>query len=83
MIAGVRAHDLKISSQCLNPVNTFECKIIEKIEGIFSTTIIVNCQDIIFQVEVSKYNCPHLSTCECKKLFINIPPEKIFLVNNE
>lgn len=82
LIAGVRAHDLKISSENLNQINTFECEIIDKIEGIFSTSVIVNCQGITLQAEVSKYNCPHLSVCKCKKLFINIPQEKIFLVEN-
>jgi molybdate transport system ATP-binding protein len=83
MIAGVRAHDLKISSKPFNEINDFECEVIEKIDNVFSTSIIVNCQGIVFQVEVSKYNCTHLWESKCKSLFINIPPEKVFLVNKE
>ncbi|WP_094547703.1 sulfate/molybdate ABC transporter ATP-binding protein [Petroclostridium xylanilyticum] len=83
MVAGVRAHDLRISSKFTNEPNTFECEVIEKIEGIFSTTIIVNCRGNIFQVEVSKYNCPHLTNCKCKKLMLHIPADRIFLVNSE
>lgn len=82
MIVGVRAHDLKISSKNLNQINTFECEIIDKIEGIFSTSVIVDCQGIMLQAEISKYDCPHLPSCKCRKLFINIPQEKIFLVEN-
>lgn len=82
MIAGVRAHDLKISSKPFNEINTFECEVIDKTEGIFSISVIVNCQGIALQVAVSKYDYPHLSECKCKKLFINIPPEKIFLVES-
>lgn len=82
MIAGVRAHDLKISSKPSNEVNTFECDVIDKIDGVFSISVAVNCHGIILQVIVSKYNYPHLSECRCKKLYITIPPDKIFLVES-
>lgn len=83
MVAGVRAHDLRISSKLTNEPNNFECEVVEKIEGIFSTTIIVNCEGNIFQVEVSKHDCPHLTGCKCKKLMLHIPADRVFLVNSE
>lgn len=83
MIAGIRAHDLRISSKFTNEPNTFECEVIDKIEGIFSTTVLVNCKGNTFQVEVSKYDCPHLIDCKCKMLKLYIPPDRIVLVNGE
>ncbi len=82
MTAGIRAHHIKISPmhRCLE--NTFECDIIEKIEGVFSATILVNCCGCPLQVEVSKTSCPHLSEIKYNKIKLHIPPDKIFLINN-
>jgi len=82
IIAGIRAHDLRISAKPFNEINTFECEVINKTEEIFSISVTVNCRGIILQVTVSKYDYHHLSECKCKRLFINIPPEKIFLVES-
>lgn len=83
LVAGLRANDLRISSEPFDELNTFECEVIERIEGVFSTTIVVNCFGNVLQVEVSKYTCPHLSGCQCKKLMLHIPADRIFLLDSE
>lgn len=84
LLAGVRGHDLRLSSKLSDDeLNTFECEVIEKIEGVFSTTIIVNCLGNLFRVEVSKHTCPHLSGCQCKKLMLHISADRIFLLDGE
>jgi uncharacterized protein YgbK (DUF1537 family) len=48
----IMAHYLSLSSMDSDIENSFQCDIIEKIEGIFSTTIVVNCSGCVLQVEV-------------------------------
>lgn len=83
VLAGIRAHDLRLDTGTSDETNTFSCKIIEKIEGIFSTTVIVNCEGIFFQVEVSKYNFNDLQKLNSKDLSLTIPAEKVFLINTD
>lgn len=80
MIAGIRAHDLSLVPIDSNLENTFECYIIEKIEGVFSTTVIISCGGCLLQVETAKASFPHLTLCDCKKLKLHIPPEKVFFM---
>ncbi|RNC29422.1 MAG: Fe(3+) ions import ATP-binding protein FbpC [Candidatus Dichloromethanomonas elyunquensis] len=85
MMAGIRAHDLKISSKSINEPNTFECRVIDKIEGIFSTTIIIYCQGKTLQAEIPN-NDSFLLTVpieQIQKLWLQIPEEKIFLMSSE
>ena len=79
-IAGVRANDLRIASAFPNETNCFTCDVLEKIDGVFSTTILVNCLGNNFRVEVSKHDYPHLSACSCKRMMLNIPPDRVFLL---
>jgi len=82
LIAGLRANDLRISPESFNELNTFPCEVIDKIEGVFSTTIIVNCHDNILQVEVAKYTFPQLSDRQHKKLMLHLPADRIFLLGS-
>ena len=79
LLVGVRANDLRIASEFPDEMNTFMCEVLEKIEGVFSTTIIVNCQGNRFNVEVSKHTWPHLSGCFCKTVMLSIPADKLML----
>ncbi|WP_069999372.1 sulfate/molybdate ABC transporter ATP-binding protein [Cellulosilyticum sp. I15G10I2] len=81
LIAGVRAHHLSLSSFDSESDTTFACQILEKIEGVFSTTVLVTCKGCIFQVEVSKASCPHLADDASKQLTLHIPPEHVFLMS--
>ncbi len=83
VIAGIRAHHLRISSKPISDINYFKCEIMNKIEGVFSTTVFVDCKGINFQIEVSKSDCPHIASCECKEKVLYIPPERVFLINEE
>jgi molybdate transport system ATP-binding protein len=80
MIAGIRAHYISLYSIDSKEENTFACDIVEKIEGVFSTTIVVNCYGCLLQVEISKASCPIITESSCKKLKLHIPPEKVFLI---
>ncbi|SHI86064.1 molybdate transport system ATP-binding protein [Geosporobacter subterraneus DSM 17957] len=83
MVAGVRAHHLRLSSTGDYGGSSFVCDIVEKIEGVFSTTVIVNCMGCTFQVEVAKAACPHLLGCGGKKIKLHIPPHQVFLMKRE
>lgn len=80
MIAGIRANYIKLSPSNYNVENIFECDVIEKIEGVFSNTIIVNCRGCILRIETAKSLSPHITECECEKMKIHIPREKVFLM---
>lgn len=82
MAAGIRAHYLSLHSMDIQMENTFECDIIEKIEGVFSTTIVVNCGGCVLQVEVEKASYANITRKGSKKLKLHIPPDKVFLMNN-
>ena len=75
---GVRAHYINILPENKSQHNTYPCRIMEVIEGIFSTTVIAECASNIFRAEISK-NSSILEICrKNKKLFIHIPSDKIF-----
>lgn len=82
MIAGIRAHYLSLYSRDTDMENTFECEIIEKVEGVFSTTIVVNCGGCILQVEVEKTSYEHITGRRSEKLKLYIPPDKVFLIDD-
>ena len=75
---GIRAHYINILSEQTSEKNIFPCKIIEVIEGIFSTTVITECGGNLFRAEISKTSEALKVFRKNKKLFIQIPPEKIF-----
>lgn len=83
MVAGIRAHYLSLSSMDSDIENSFECDIIEKIDGLFSTTIIVNCSGCVLQVEMPKDSFADLTAGGCKKLKLHIPIDKVFLMRKE
>jgi molybdate transport system ATP-binding protein len=80
MIAGVRAHHLTISDKTLAKENVFACQVVRKIEGVFSTTLIVNAKGALFQVEITKASCPHLAKIDSSELQLYIPPHQVFLM---
>lgn len=79
VIAGIQAHHIIISSKPSNKENCFGCKILECLEGVFYTTVLVNCFDHILHVEVSKDSGQLYKACN-EEIFLYIPPENIFLV---
>lgn len=81
LTAGIRAHHLSLSSFDSESDTTFACQILEKIEGVFSTTVLVNCKGCILQLEVSKTSCPHLSDEASQNLTLHIPPDQVFLID--
>ena len=83
LIAGIRAQNLSISSTFVNGENIFECEMVDKIEGVFSTTVLVKCGGCKLRVDISKKTCPHITACKCKKLKLHIPPEKVFLLEKD
>jgi molybdate transport system ATP-binding protein len=83
MVAGIRAHYLSLSTEESNAENTFTCDVIEKIEGVFSTTTVVNCGGCEFRVETEKAVAPHFADCKCKQMILHIPPEYVFLMKRE
>lgn len=83
LIAGIRAHHLQISSEPKREGNSFACEVLEFMEGVFSTTVIINCSGHILQVEISKDNVHRLLKTNKENFFLYIPPEKIFLLPSE
>jgi molybdate transport system ATP-binding protein len=82
MIAGIRAHHIRLVPFDTSLDNTFICTLIEKIEGLFSTTLLVNCKGCILQLEISNASNPHLNLSPYNELNIYIPPEQIFMMNH-
>lgn len=80
MMAGIRAHYLSLHPIDTKMENTFECEVIEKIEGVFSSTIVVNCFGCIIQAEVEKTSSSNIARNRGEKLKLHIPPDKVFLV---
>lgn len=80
MVAGIRAHNLSLLSVDSDMGNTFECDVIERIDGVFSTTIVVNCGGCVFEVETPKYSFPDIADHSYKKLKLHIPADKVFLM---
>ncbi|WP_434512072.1 sulfate/molybdate ABC transporter ATP-binding protein [Desulfitobacterium sp. AusDCA] len=83
MIAGIRAHHLSLSTTTPNTENTFECDIIEKIEGLFSSTIVVNCRGCILQAEIPKSSSLYSTGYGFGKMKLYIPPDQVFLIEKE
>ncbi|TYQ18255.1 UNVERIFIED_CONTAM: molybdate transport system ATP-binding protein [Acetivibrio alkalicellulosi] len=82
-VAGIRSHHISFCSDSHNNDNTFECTIIDKINGVFSTIIVVNCKRCILQVELSKMSCPHIHKCNSSKLMLHIPPHQVFVMDKD
>ena len=61
----------------------FDCDILEKIEGVFSTTIIVNCGGNVLQLEIAKASCPHISESNNNKIKLHIPMKHVFLMKDD
>ena len=83
MIAGIRAHHLNLLSTETNMENTFICDLVEKTDGLFSTTLVLNCKGNILEIETSKFSSNHLLSQNNRTLSLHIPPEHVFLVEND
>ncbi|QCX33641.1 ABC transporter ATP-binding protein [Caloramator sp. E03] len=77
IIAGVRAEDITILQENNGKLNTFNCKIIDIIEGLSHTMIIADCMGIPLEVQVSN-NDTYLKNKE--RILLHIPPDRIFLL---
>jgi molybdate transport system ATP-binding protein len=82
MIAGIRAHHIELLPIGTRVENTYPFELLEKIESVFSTTIIVKCAECILQIEISKTSCPHITENSCRMLKLHIPADRVFLVEN-
>lgn len=83
MIAGIRSHHINLLSTETNMENTFMCDLIEKTDGLFSTTLQLNCKGCILEVETSRFSSAQLFSQNNKMLKLHIPPEHVFLVEKE
>lgn len=77
IVAGVRAEDIRILQETSGKLNTFNCKIIDIIEGLSYTMIVADCMGIIFEVEVSNNDMPLKNK---ERMYLHIPPDRIFLI---
>lgn len=82
MIAGIRAHYLSLYPIDTDMENTYECDVMEKIEGVFSTTIVVNCGGCVLQVEIDKISYINMAGNSSNRLKLHIPPDKVFLIDD-
>ncbi len=80
MLAGIRAHHMHLSPYYIDKTNSFECKIVDKVEGVFLTTVIVNCMGSTLLVEVPKDDYINIINTNSPKFWIELPGEKIFLM---
>ena len=80
LIAGIRAHHLQISSAPVKEGESLACVVTEVLAGVFSTTLLVNSFGQSLQVEISKEQADQLLRKNHEKLFLHIPPEKVFLL---
>ena len=80
--ACIRAHYVEINAK-KNKYNnnTFECRITNVIEGVFSTTVLAECGGISFRAELSKSAIGINELIKNKKTIIRIPEDKLFLVD--
>ncbi|NDL66801.1 sulfate/molybdate ABC transporter ATP-binding protein [Anaerotalea alkaliphila] len=83
MVAGIRAHHLRLHSGVSHKENVFECEVVEKVEGVFSTTLQVDCRGLLFQLEIAKASCPHLTGTDRGRLRLHIPMKRVFLMEPE
>ncbi|SKA97657.1 molybdate transport system ATP-binding protein/molybdate transport system permease protein [Caloramator quimbayensis] len=80
MTAGIRQHDIKLLKEAEGDMNTFECEIVDVIEGISYSTVFLRCKDLLLQAEISNFK---YSEYENGKAFFYISPEDIFVVSKE
>lgn len=83
MVAGIRAHHLQLHSDETDEDNAFDCDVIEKIESVFSTTVIVSCGGCEFLLEMTKASSPHIPDSGHGKLKLQIPMNHVFLMNSD
>lgn len=83
MIACIRSHHINLLSTETNMENTFMCDLVEKTDGLFSTTLVLDCKGCILEVETSKFSSAQLLSQNNRTLKLHIPPEHVFLVERE
>lgn len=82
IVAGIRAHHLQLATKKHPQENTYDATIIDKIEGVFSTTLLVNCQGCQLHLEIAKASYPHLPESNNAHVKIHIPSNSVMLLNN-
>lgn len=80
MTAGIRQHDIKLLKEPKDDINTFECEIVDVIEGISRSIVFLRCKNLLLQAEISNFK---YSEYENRKAFFYISPEDIFIVSKE
>ncbi|WP_373231825.1 sulfate/molybdate ABC transporter ATP-binding protein [Cohnella sp.] len=82
-IAGFRSHHVRLSTEPIYAVNSFPCRIADVIEGISSAAVWVECLGNRIQVEVPLEEWKLLNIHQFYEVYIHIPIEDIFLVDEE
>ncbi|HBD93744.1 MAG: molybdenum ABC transporter ATP-binding protein [Spirochaetes bacterium GWF1_31_7] len=81
VMLGIRAHHIIINPKDKPDTNLFEAEVISTIEGVFSTTLVLQTGEVTFEMTVAKSDCPNISNCTKRTKTIYLPPDKLFLMN--
>lgn len=80
MLAGIQSHHMHISPEYIDKPNSYQCEVLNRIDGMFSITMIVDCQGRTLRVEISKEDGIALIDSKERNHWLHIPEEKIFLM---
>jgi molybdate transport system ATP-binding protein len=80
MIAGIRAHHIILFPPEDIRENVYNGTVLEKIEGVFSVTLILDCCGKTLRAEADKSHMPRLASCDGSTIKVHIPPQYIFLM---
>ena len=81
IVAGFHGYNLRLHASDPKEVNTFNCRIVDILEGTFSVFATVNCEEHLIYVELDKTSWYALAKTKGDMLHLHIPPEKVFLVH--
>lgn len=80
LTAGIRQHDIKLLKEPAYNINTFECEIVDVIEGISYSTAFLRCKNLLLQAEILNFKDNEYKK---GKTFFYVSPEDIFIVSKE
>ncbi|WP_373230568.1 sulfate/molybdate ABC transporter ATP-binding protein [Cohnella sp.] len=82
-IAGFSSHHVRLSTEPIQAVNSFKCRFLDVIEGIYSATVWVECLGNRIQVEVPLDEWKRTLINQPCNMYLQIPVEHIFLVDDD
>lgn len=82
LFAAFRSHHVQISSRPVAEENCFPCEIVQVLEGMFHTIFFLRCGELRLQAEMLSENRNHTLVQKYSKVYLYIPREHIFLVND-